>query len=173
MSACDVNARTISDYVDNTLPADQQIAVERHISSCHLCRTIEHDFRATRRLLNSLPSASVSAGFDSRLAARLADLRLRPRPWYAAWLHFPASLSIARSKAFSIVAVTTVFVAGFALIIMPRNTAEVTIGSGLNESEVLSELSQQHQAATASQSVGDTSSIVLASFTDSTSSGDR
>lgn len=172
MTACDVNARAISDYVDNTLTVDQRIIIERHITSCHLCRTIEHDFRATRRLLHSLPNASVSAGFDSRLASRLADLRLRPVPWYAGWLHFPAALSNARTKTFYIAAVTTVFVAGFALITMHRD-ADVTIVSGLNESDVLSELSQQHQAATASQSVGDTASIVLATFTASNSSGDR
>jgi anti-sigma factor RsiW len=66
-------------YADRELGAEDAWAVEKHIATCAVCAKVVADFSATARLLRSLPSHELSADFDARLAARLADVTLTPR----------------------------------------------------------------------------------------------
>jgi len=66
-------------YADGELAPDETWTVEKHVATCAVCAKVVADFAATSRLLQSLPAPELSADFDARLAARLADITLTPR----------------------------------------------------------------------------------------------
>lgn len=66
-------------YADGELAPEDTWTVEKHIATCAVCSKVVADFSATSRLLQSLPAPEMSADFDARLAARLADITLAPR----------------------------------------------------------------------------------------------
>lgn len=69
----------LSEYVDGTLPGDRAWTIKMHVSSCAVCDQIARDFSGTARLLQGLPQAEPSQGFEAALARRLADYALTPQ----------------------------------------------------------------------------------------------
>jgi anti-sigma factor RsiW len=74
-----VQAR-LSEFVDGTLPESETWEIRKHLASCSVCTRASAELAATVRLVSALPERGPSESFDDRLAARLADLVLTPRP---------------------------------------------------------------------------------------------
>jgi len=156
LNTCPRAEQTIAGYIDGNLSADDRIAFERHMASCQVCRTIERELRMTQSLLRTLPAVAPRGDFEARLAARIAGTRLvmpgyvKParRPHVA--IPFVAAASVVASLGF-------VYVSRVPAV----KTATVQTAAASDENAVLSELANQHHAASASQSLGDTSGVVV------------
>ncbi|MFM7186476.1 MAG: anti-sigma factor family protein [Armatimonadota bacterium] len=165
MNTCPSAEQTIASYIDGNLSADDRISFERHMASCQVCRTIERELRMTQSLLRTLPAVSPRGDFEARLATRLADVKLKPAPWWTR-LVLPAYIQPARRPhvAIPFVAAASV-VASFGFVYVSRvpnaKAGTVQTAAASDETAVLSELANQHHAASASQSLGDTSGVVV------------
>ena len=58
LNTCPSAEQTIAGYIDGNLSTDDRISFERHMASCQVCRTIEHELRMTQSLLRTLPSVA-------------------------------------------------------------------------------------------------------------------
>jgi len=100
-----------------------------------------------------------------RLAAHIADVKLKPAPWWMR-LRMPSYVKPARRSgvAIPVVAVASL-VASFGFVYVSRISTSkqgtVKVAAASEESAVLTELANQHHAASASQSLGDTSGVVV------------
>ncbi len=166
LNTCPSAEQTIAGYIDGNLSTDDRISFERHMASCQVCRTIEHELRMTQSLLRTLPSVAPRDDFEARLATRIARVKLKPAPWWTR-LMMPAYIQPARRPhvAIPFVAAASV-VASFRFVQVSRvptvKTGTVqTAAASADENAVLSELANQHHAASASQSLGDTSGVVV------------
>ena len=70
----------LSEFLDGTLPESQAFEIRRHLGSCAVCEKVVEELASTVRLVATLPSVAPSENFDDKLAARLANLVLTPRP---------------------------------------------------------------------------------------------
>ena len=152
-------------YIDGNLSASEHIAFERHMASCSVCRTIERELRMTQTLLRTLPSVEPRQDFEARLAARIADVKLKPSPWWMrVWLPSYVKPARRRHVAIPVVAVASV-VASLGFVYVSRvptvKAGAVQTAAASDETAVLSELANQHHAASATQSLGDTSGVVV------------
>jgi anti-sigma factor RsiW len=165
LKTCPNAEQTIVGYIDGNLSATEHIAFERHMASCSVCRTIERELRMTQTLLRTLPSVEPRQDFEARLAARIADVNLKPSPWWMR-LALPSYVKPARRRhvAIPVVAVASVVASlGFVYVSRVPNVkaGAVQTAAASDETEVLSELANQHHAASATQSLGDTSGVVV------------
>ena len=165
MNTCPNAEQTIVGYIDGNLATADHITFERHMASCSVCRTIERELRMTQTLVRTLSSAEPRQDFEARLAARIADVKLKPSPW---WMRFalPSYMKPARRThvAIPVVAMASVVASlGFAYVSRVPNVkaGAVQTAAASDETAVLSELANQHHAASASQSLGDTSGVVV------------
>lgn len=165
LNTCPSAEQTIAGYIDGSLSTDDRIAFERHMATCQVCRTIEHELRMTQSLLRTLPAVSPRGDFEARLAARIADVKLKPAPW---WMRFTKSGYIVPARrphvAIPFVAAASV-VASLGFVYVSRvptvKSGNMQAAVASDENAVLSELANQHHAASASQSLGDTSGVVV------------
>ena len=65
----------LSEFADEKLDAGTAWLVQTHLSGCDTCGRIHHELSAVRQMLQTLPTATPSAGFDAALAQRLALTR--------------------------------------------------------------------------------------------------
>lgn len=165
LNTCPSAEQTIAGYIDGNLSTDDRISFERHMASCQVCRTIEHELRMTQSLLRTLPSVAPRDDFEARLANRIADVKLKPAPWWTR-LMMPGYVQPVRRPhvAIPFVAAASV-VASLGFVYVSRvptvKTGTVQTAAASDENAVLSELANQHHAASASQSLGDTSGVVV------------
>lgn len=165
LNTCPSAEQTISGYIDGNLSTGDHIAFERHMASCQVCRTIERELRMTQALLRTLPAVAPREDFEARLATRIADVKLKPAPWWMR-LTMPGYVKPVRRThvAIPFVAAASV-VASLGFVYVSRvptvKTGAVQTAAASDESAVLSELANQHHAASASQSLGDTSGVVV------------
>jgi len=165
LNTCPSAEQTIASYIDGNLEQTERITFERHMASCQVCRTIERELRATQSLLRALPSVEPRQDFEARLAARIADVKLKPSPWWMR-LTVPSYVKpVRRSQvAIPVVAAASV-VASLGFVFISRvstvQSRNVPTAVAADETAVLSELANQHHAASASQSLGDTSGVVV------------
>jgi anti-sigma factor RsiW len=66
----------LSEYIGDALSPDKQFQIKEHLDTCAVCAKIAQDFSATRQMLQILPEQQLSSDFESKLAARLADIAL-------------------------------------------------------------------------------------------------
>lgn len=165
LNTCPSAEQTIAGYIDGNLSTDDRISFERHMASCQVCRTIEHELRMTQSLLRTLPSVAPRDDFEARLATRIADVKLKPAPWWTR-LMMPSYVQPVRRPhvAIPFVAAASV-VASLGFVYVSRvptvKSGAVQTAASADENAVLSELANQHHAASASQSLGDTSGVVV------------
>jgi anti-sigma factor RsiW len=71
-------------FVDDFLPGEEVVAMQRHLAECERCAT--HDAKVRRSLLvfRNLPAVEPSPDFYARLSARIESERTAPRPTFAA-----------------------------------------------------------------------------------------
>lgn len=165
LNTCPSAEQTIAGYIDGDLSTEDRISFERHMASCQVCRTIEHELRMTQSLLRTLPAVAPRGDFEARLAARVADVKLKPAPWWTR-LMMPGYVQPARRPhaAIPFVAAASVVASlGFVYVsrVQTAKTGAVQAAVTSDENAVLSELANQHHAASASQSLGDTSGVVV------------
>src|SRR5215204_4475062 len=80
-------------FVDDFLPGEDVVAMERHLAECERCAT--HDAKVRRSLLvfKNLPAVEPSPDFYARLSARIESERSAPpRTMFAA--RGPGSLTV-------------------------------------------------------------------------------
>ena len=168
----------LSEFVDGTLPEETNWEVKLHVTSCAVCQKVADDFTATARLLGNLERAEPSAGFEAALAARLADLSLKPhrptlRERFAEW--WQAQGAARRPVLASAAAIAALApVAVVAVLNLPGRDggAEAMAGAAAppvgiqtaswSEGESLEELYDDHAEFSSSLLLGD-SSVVLTS----------
>jgi len=165
MNMCPNAEQTIVGYIDGNLATAEHIAFERHMASCSVCRTIERELRMTQTLVRTISSAEPRQDFEARLAARIADVKLKPSPW---WMRIasPSYVKPARRRhiAIPVLAVASVAASlGFIYVsrVSMMKAGATQTAAASDETAVLSELANQHHAASASQSLGDTSGVVV------------
>src|SRR5690349_3128736 len=66
-------AGILLDYCSRKLDAERTLILERHIELCPACREFAENQRAVWSALDSWEAAPVSADFDRRLYARIAE----------------------------------------------------------------------------------------------------
>ena len=71
----------IGDYVDGTLDAPMQRALEAHLSTCARCRRVADDFRAIRAASLTLEPHVPPPHVWTRIAAAIDADERRPGPW--------------------------------------------------------------------------------------------
>ena len=165
LNTCPSAEQTIAGYIDGNLDTSDRISFERHMATCQVCRTIERELRMTQSLLRTLPAVAPKSDFDARLAARIADVKLKPSPW---WMRIATPSFVQPTRrtgvAIPLVAVASV-VASFGFVYVSRipsvKPGAAHAVAAADENAVLSELANQHHAASASQSLGDTSGVVV------------
>lgn len=165
LNTCPSAEQTIASYIDGNLEQTERISFERHMATCQVCRTIERELRGTQSLLRALPSVEPKSDFETRLAARIADVKLKPAPWWMR-LRMPSYVKPVRRTSVAIPALAAVsLVASFGFVYVSRipmtKSGPVQAAATADETAVLSELANQHHAASASQSLGDTSGVVV------------
>ena len=71
-------------FVDDFLPGEDVVAMQRHLTECERCAA--HDAKVRRSLLvfRNLPPVEPSPDFYARLSARIESERVAPRPTFAA-----------------------------------------------------------------------------------------
>ena len=88
---CSQAREELTALVDGALEPAEAEVLRRHLDGCAACTHelagIEHTVALTRDALAELPA--LRPGFDTRLRARLDEVRAAPRPWYRlAWRPF-------------------------------------------------------------------------------------
>jgi anti-sigma factor RsiW len=73
MPPCNRLLSLLSDYLDNSLPADVRADLEQHLGGCSDCTTFVGTFRSTVSLLQSLTDDDLPEELRLRLRAFLDD----------------------------------------------------------------------------------------------------
>lgn len=154
----------LSEYVDGTLSRDDAWEIEKHLGTCAVCARVADDFAATTRLLQTLPAAAPSADFDARLAARLADQALTPRPlgfWgrlRLAWEERPRAVRAAAASGVAFACLVPVL-AVVTLRARPGVAPNVVASA---EPSSLDEIVRVHVRASSSEPLGESTGVLLA-----------
>ena len=75
---CRKLAELLIDYVDGTLPAEQQSLLQRHLCGCVPCAIYMHTYHETIRLTHSLPDEPLPPEFAARLKAAIREAKCGP-----------------------------------------------------------------------------------------------
>jgi anti-sigma factor RsiW len=155
----------LSEFVDGVLSEKRAWEIEMHLASCAVCSRVADDFRATSRLLSALPAAELSAGFEARLALRLADQALAPRPltlWgrlRRAWDERSRRVQAAYASGFALACAVPVCVA----FVVRASGSGVVAPTQLAEASPLEAIVRSHASAASAEPLGDPSGLMLAS----------
>jgi hypothetical protein len=84
----DQGADLLIGYLEDTLTVEQRREIDDHALGCTDCR----ELLAVQAMLDEFPAPEVSADFDARLFARLAEEDAKPAWWerMGSWLWRPA-----------------------------------------------------------------------------------
>lgn len=154
----------LSEYVDGVLSPDETWEVEKHVAACAVCARVADDFAATTRLLGSLPSAEPSADFAARLALRLADQSLAPRPltlWGRlrnAWEDRPRPVRAAAASGVALACLVPVFA-----VVVVRTRPQTPPVVAVAEPSSLEDIVRVHVRAASAEPLGESSGVLLAS----------
>ena len=99
-------------FVDDTLPAVDIVAGQRHLLECEDCARYDTTVRRALMVFRNLPTIQPSAGFSERLSARLAEARATPT---TEWRQRGPGLGGFAAAVLSVIALGYVTIAGFEL----------------------------------------------------------
>ncbi len=88
-------------FVDDTLPAIDIVAGQRHLLECADCAQYDTSVRRALMVFRNLPTIQPSADFSARLNARLAEVRAQPG---TEWRHRGPGLGAFAAAALGVVA---------------------------------------------------------------------
>lgn len=150
----------LSEYVDGALSGDETWQARTHLATCAVCARVADDLAATARLLQTLPAPGPSERFEAKLAQRLADQALRPRPTFLARLADGWSRPRVRSATLT---------SGLALaallpltVVALRASRPQTAPAVLAETETMDQLWKEHATFASSEPLSDPSNVLLA-----------
>jgi hypothetical protein len=84
MSCTKMESRILA-YVDGRLKESERADVEKHLTSCAVCRVRANEFRSVNELLGELPMIEPSPAFDVRVRARVAAEPVKQNWWAWMW----------------------------------------------------------------------------------------
>jgi anti-sigma factor RsiW len=93
--SCGRMENKILGYVDGRLKESERVEMEKHLSTCAVCRLRVNEFRAVTGLLDELPVIEPSSAFDIRVHARVAAEPAKPSWW--AWFAPSPRVALAAS----------------------------------------------------------------------------
>lgn len=97
---CAEAAERLHDYIDEALPPMLRQGLDLHLRRCDRCRRALIELRCTRRLLRSLPRASMPDAMKAELISALRHSRHTPPPnVLPTKLDRPVSLPVERDGA--------------------------------------------------------------------------
>ena len=99
-------------FVDDTLPAVDIVAGQRHLLECEECAHYDTTVRRALLVFRNLPTIQPSADFSERLSARLAEARATPA---LEWRQRGPSIGAFAAAVLSVVALGYVTIAGYEL----------------------------------------------------------
>ena len=99
-------------FVDDTLPAVDIVASQRHLLECETCAHYDTTVRRALLVFRNLPTIQPSADFSERLSARLAEVRATPT---LEWHQRGPSLGAFAAGVLSVIALGYVTIAGYEL----------------------------------------------------------
>lgn len=99
-------------FVDDTLPAVDIVAGQRHLLECAECSHYDTTVRRALLVFRNLPTIQPSADFSERLSARLAEARATPT---LEWRQRGPSLGAFAAAVLSVIALGYVTIAGYEL----------------------------------------------------------
>jgi anti-sigma factor RsiW len=67
--SCQELAELVTEYLEGTLPADDQERFEEHLETCPRCQTYLEQMRQTIRMLGQLPAETISPEARGQLLA--------------------------------------------------------------------------------------------------------
>lgn len=164
---CEKVQPDLSAFVDGILPDDRSWEIEKHLVSCAVCSRVASDFRATARLLNALPTVELSAGFEERLALRLADQALAPHPltlWgrlRRAWDERSRPAQAAYASGLALACIVPVFAA--VVLRTPAGVNPRAVVAVEASASPLEDIVRSHASAVSAEPLGEPSSLMLAS----------
>ena len=97
-------------FVDDTLPAVDIVAGQRHLLECVDCAHYDTTVRRALLVFRNLPTIEPSADFSERLSARLAEARATPA---LEWRQRGPSIGAFAAAVLSVVALGYVTIAGY------------------------------------------------------------
>ena len=99
-------------FVDDTLPAVDIVASQRHLLECEDCGRYDTTVRRALLVFRNLPTIEPSADFSQRLNARLAEARATPA---VEWRQRGPGLGAFAAAVLSVIALGYVTIAGYEL----------------------------------------------------------
>lgn len=69
MLTCQEMTLVLADYLDGTMPAEDRMALDRHLDACPPCQTFLRTYAATIRLTGMMPCDEIPEELKIRLAA--------------------------------------------------------------------------------------------------------
>ena len=160
----------LSEFTDEKLDAGTAWLVQTHLSDCDACGKLHRDLSAVRRMLQALPAATPSAGFDAALAQRLALTRRPaavPQTFQTRVRRFWTRRHLRSALALSLVLGAGAFAALFpARISTLRPSPAVTVSHAADPAFVTDCVAQHHRDA-AAEPLADLSAQTLAGRLDS------
>ncbi len=79
---CEVVSKELIAYLDRRANSAERREVEEHLASCAACHARAEEFRKVWNVLDEMPVAEPSLGFDARIRQRIAD---EPRAGWFRW----------------------------------------------------------------------------------------
>lgn len=162
---CQTVKPLLSEFINETLDASAAWQVQTHLSGCAECARISRDFDASKRLLQALPPAAPSAGFDAALMQRLALTR-RPDAPVQTWRTRLAAVFAAPPRLLrpALALGAAVAVAGSAAFLFPVHprTPAPAITAHSADPAFVADCVAQHHRDTAAEPLADLSAQTLA-----------
>ncbi len=110
---CRIFRKNHAAFVDDTLPAVDIVAGQRHLLECEECARYDTTVRRALMVFRNLPTIQPSADFSERLSARLAEVRAKPT---TEWHQRGPGLGAFAAAVLSVIALGYVTIAGFELV---------------------------------------------------------
>ncbi len=158
----------LTEFADEKLDAGTAWRVQTHVSNCDACGKLHRELASVQRLLQTLPPAVPSAGFDAALAQRLALTR-RPA---AAPPSFRTKLTFRRLR--PALALSLVLAAGTFAAFYPGQTLKPTTTAATHAADpsFVADCIAQHHRDAAAEPLADLSAQTLAGNLDSAPAAD-
>ena len=160
----------LSEFADEKLDAGTAWLVQAHLSGCDACGKLHRELSAVRRMLQTLPAATPSTGFDAALAQRLALARLpvaTPPTFRTKVVSFWTTQRLRPALALSLVLGVGAFAALFpAHVSTPPPSPAITVFHTADPAFVADCVAQHHRDA-AAEPLADLSAQTLAGRLDS------
>ena len=168
----------LSEFADEKLDAGTAWQVQTHLSDCADCERVHRDLATVTQMLQTLPAAAPSAGFDAALAQRLALTRrpAAPSPTWRTTLHefLSSQLATPVQRLRPVLALSLVLGAGAFAAFFPGHTRETVTSTSAHAADriFVADCVAQHHRDAAAEPLADLSAQTLDGNLDSTPAAD-